>query len=66
MAIDIYGAIGPGFERGVHLFAEYIASKKGTCPVRERRDLVAQLSSLVQQRTAVSVNRRRLNFHALT
>ena len=65
MAIDIYGSIGPGFAKGMDLIANYISSKRGTCPSTERRGLVTQLSSLVLQRTAVSVNRRRLHLYAV-
>ena len=62
MAIDIYGATGPGFEEAIQLIANYISTKRGTAPVTERRGLCTELSSLVLQRTAASNNRRRLNF----
>ena len=65
MAIDVYGSVGPGFETGLKLLSEYISAMKGTCPISERRHILTQLSSLVQQRTAVSINRRRLNHYAL-
>ena len=65
MAIDIYGSIGPGFGHGVDCLVTYISHKRGSCPSSERRSVILQLSSLVQQRTAVSINRRRLNFHAV-
>ena len=60
MAIDIYASIGPGFGCGLDRIVNYISTKKGTCPSTERRSILTQLSSFVLQRTAVSINRRRL------
>ena len=65
MAIDIHGSSGPGFARGMGLIANYISSKRGTCPSTDRRALITQLSSLVLQGTAVSINRRRLHLYAV-
>ena len=63
MAIDVYGSTG--FERGLQSIAAYIATKRGTCPISERRKILTQITSLVLQRTAVAISRRRLNMYAL-
>ena len=65
MAIDVYGATGPGFGTAADMISAYLSSKRGTSPATERRQLITQLSSLVLQQTAVSVNRRRLTPQAV-
>lgn len=61
MAFDIYGSVDPGTERGIHRIAEYLALRKGVSISSERPRLFTVLSHLVLQRTAVVINRSKLN-----
>ena len=61
----IYGASGPGTQRGLHIVADYIATRTGNSPVHERLRLGTILTSLVLQYTALSVNRRRIRLDPL-
>ena len=65
MAMDTYGASGPGFNEGIQRISTYVSTKRGSCPATERRKIVTGVSSVVLQRTAVAINRRRLHFYAL-
>lgn len=61
ISFDIYGPIGPGAERGLQRIANFMSFRRGTCPLKERTRLLTVLSSLVLQRTALAINRRKLD-----
>lgn len=65
MAFDVYGSVGPGTQTALHRISEYKASRKGTSLTAECHRLQLILSSLVQQRTAMAINRRKLHRHEL-
>lgn len=53
--------LDPAREKGSHLIAEYIASRKGRSPDTEQAKLLNVLSSLMLQRNAVAINRGKLD-----
>lgn len=62
MAMDVYGSLGPGTEKGLLKIAEVIADRKGTTPRHELTVLKLKVSSHVTRMTALALNRRKIGF----
>ena len=61
VAIDTYGALGPGAKAALQSWAAFIATRRGTSPQHEFAKLSSITVSTVLQHTALAINRRQLS-----